>query len=52
MNFQFVVFQGSKPIAGFADFITACNYKEMMTHIIRMAGYKDRFQIKDTSKEK
>ena len=34
--------------AGFVDKLDAWNYKDMITSVNRMAGYRDKYEIKDS----
>lgn len=47
LTFRYIVAKNKKEIAGFHDFCTACNFKEMMVSINHTASYKDHFQIMD-----
>lgn len=51
MNFQFVVFQDKKSIAGFTDFIIAYNYKDLINSMYHAAHYKDRFRVENIFKK-
>lgn len=48
MNFRFIIIKNKQPIAGFGNYIDACNYKDILTNINHTAGYKDKFKIIDT----
>ena len=46
--FTHVITKNNQPLAGFTNFIDACNYKDILININRTAGYKDKFKIIDT----
>lgn len=48
MKFTYIITKNNKPLAGFTDFIDACNYKSILYNINRTAGYKDKYEIIDT----
>ena len=48
MEFTYIITKNNKPLAGFTDFIDACNYKSILFNTNRTAGYKDKYEIIDT----
>lgn len=48
MDFTYIIMKNNRPIAGFATYIDACTYKDILVNISRTVGYRDKFKIIDT----
>jgi len=45
---RYLVTENGVVKAGFVDKLDAWNYKDMITSVKRMAGYRDKYEIKDS----